>query len=113
MTAIPSPRVRIGDPLVAAHAHQGLEEVLAGDTQPVQRRRDLEGGICQHGQEEVLLADVFVLHAGRGFEGLFQKRLEFLRNIGLHRAGAAHLGQLGNAGIDFGQHHAGRETHLL
>ena len=86
--------VGVGDPLVSTDGDQGLQKgfprypfALKG----LGRRGVL---IVEHGENQMLQADILVLHFACHLEGPIQQSLKPFPGIGLGVAAAAHLGQL-------------------
>ena len=105
--------IGVGDPLVAAHRGQGLEKAVAGHSLACQHLGHLEGRVGQHGQEQVLLADVFVLHLRGAGKGAVQQVLQCLRGIGAPGSAAGDLGQLLDQLIGLAEDHGGLDAHFL
>ncbi len=85
-------RVLVGDPLVAAHPGQGLQETVLGHPLALQHGAD-RPLVLEQGKKEMLLADILVLHGGGDLEGRIQHLLQLRRGIDLTETAAAHLGQ--------------------
>ena len=106
-------RIRVGHPLVAAHTHQRLEKGVAGHADFREHGGDPERPVGEDGQEQVFLADILVLHVGRGLEALFEQGAELLGGVALAGARAADLGQGGDELVGLAEHHARGDAHLL
>ncbi len=106
-------RIGVGNPLAAPHRHQSLQKNLA--INPI-LDQGLSGGnvpVVKQGQNQVLLADIFILHLSRHLEGPVQQTLQRWRGINLAIATATDLGQTAKQDIDLGDKLFPTDPHFL
>ncbi len=100
-------------PLVATNGGQCLQEPVTGNTQPIQHLGDGKIGDCQHSDEQMFLADVFILHGSGRLKSLVQQFFKVLGHVALAGTSPRNFGQLINELVGLAQDYTGFNTHLL